>query len=228
MRMRRRSKQDEHPEEADATEARDDSAGADTAATSAARDSGHGPWDASEIELDEEDGTYVNLGALAIRGRQGVEVRLQADQATQQIQAVMLVAEDGAMELRPFASPRNESIWDDIRSRLAAEAERRGGRAAEVDGPYGTALQMVLPAVAPDGQQGTQKSTVLGIAGPRWLLRVSTFGRPATSFQADGLLEQVLRDVVVFRGTQPMSPGEALPLVLPAGARRVSPPDETP
>jgi hypothetical protein len=69
---------------------------------------------------------------------------------------------------------------------------------------------------------------VLGIAGPRWLLRVSTFGRPATSFQADGLLEQVLRDTVVLRGTQPMSPGEALPLVLPAGAKRVSPPAETP
>jgi hypothetical protein len=151
-----------------------------------------------------------------------VEVRLQADQASGQIQAVMLVAEDGAMELRPFASPRNESIWDDIRERLSAEATRRGGRANEVEGPYGTALQMVLPVVAPDGKQGSQASTVLGIAGPRWLLRVSTFGRPAVEYREDGLLEQVLRDVVVVRGTQPMSPGDALPLVLPAGARRVS------
>jgi len=219
--MRRRSKQDERSE-AEAPEAREEDAAAGEATKRA-----HGPWDASEVDLDEDDGTYVNLGALAIKGRQGVEVRLQADQATQQIQAVMLVAEDGAMELRPFAAPRNESIWDDIRERLAAEAKRRGGRAAEVEGPYGTALQMVRPAVAPDGQKGTQTSTVLGIAGPRWLLRVSTFGRPATTFQHGGLLEQVLSDVVVIRGSQPMSPGEALPLVLPAGARRVSPPTET-
>jgi hypothetical protein len=131
------------------------------------------------------------------------------------------------MELRPFASPRNESIWDDIRTRLAAEAERRGGRAAEVDGPYGTALQMVLPATSPDGEQGTQTSTVLGVPGPRWLLRVSTFGRPAVQYQEDGLLEQVLQDVVVVRGSEPMSPGEALPLVLPAGARRAEPPAQT-
>ena len=225
MRMRRKSKQDERPE-ADVPDAREGTA--DDAATVEQGKRAHGPWDASEVELDEEDGSYVNLGALAIRGRQGVEVRLQADQATQQIQAVMPVAEDGAMELRPFAAPRNESIWDDIRERLATEAQRRGGRAGEVEGPYGTALQMVLPAVAPDGQKGTQTSTVLGITGPRWLLRVSTFGRPATTFEHDGLLEQVLGDVVVIRGSQPMSPGEALPLVLPAGARRMSPPAETP
>jgi hypothetical protein len=225
MRMRRRSKQDERPEQPEGADTDEQAAGGGPTAEDGKAP--YGPWDASEVELDEEDGTYVNLGALAIKGRPGVEVRLQADQATQQIQAVMLVAEDGAMELRPFASPRNESIWDDIRERLAAEAQRRGGQAGEVEGPYGTALQMVLPAVAPDGQKGTQTSTVLGIAGPRWLLRVSTFGRPATTFQHDGLLEQVLGDVVVIRGTQPMSPGDALPLVLPAGARRMSPPAET-
>ena len=222
MRMRRKSK-DVEPEEVETPE-NGDAAGA--AGSGATDDRRRGPWDASEVELDEEDGSHVHLGSLAIKGRPGVEVRLNADPATDQIQAVMLVAEDGAMELRPFASPRNESIWDDIRTRLAAEAQRRGGRAAEVDGPYGTALQMVLPAVAPDGQKGTQTSTVLGITGPRWMLRVSTFGRPALAYQEDGLLEQVLQDVVVIRGGQPMSPGEALPLALPAGARRVSPPAE--
>jgi len=227
MRMRRKSKQAEGTEEeaAAGSATADPGAGADSS-TDAAGVRRRGPWDASEVELDEEDGTHVHLGALAIKGRPGIEVRLQADQATNQIQAVMLVAEDGAMELRPFAAPRNESIWDDIRARLAAEAQRRGGQATEVDGPFGAALQMVLPAVAPDGQKGTQTSTVLGIAGPRWLLRVSTFGRPAVDYQEDGLLEQVLQDVVVVRGNQPMSPGEALPLVLPPGARRVSPPAE--
>lgn len=234
--MRRRSKQDGAPE--DGADSGPDTASGTTpvegghgaADGAAAADPGdpraHGPWDASEVDLDEEDTTRVDLGALVIKGRSGIEVRLQADQATDQIQAVMLVAEDGAMELRPFAAPRNEDIWDDIRERLAEEAKRRGGKTGEVDGPFGKALQMILPAVAPDGQKGTQTSTVLGISGPRWLLRVSTFGRPATTYQQDGLLEQVLRDVVVVRGNQPMSPGEALPLVLPANARRVSPSDE--
>lgn len=208
MRMRRKN-QDESAEEVESGEA-----------AAEARDvRADGPYDESEVELDEEDGSRVNLGALSVKGRPGVEVRLQADQATGQVQALMIVAEDGAMELRPFAAPRHDSIWDDIRERLAEEATRRGGKSAEVDGPFGTALQMVLPATAPDGTEGTQTSTVLGISGPRWLLRVSTFGRPAMEYRHDGVLEQVLRDVVVIRGTQPMSPGDPLPLTLPPDAR---------
>ena len=223
--MRRRSKQDETAEQADQTQ-EEGAQGADSGSTSGAESAdprATGPWDASEVELDEEDTSRVHLGSLAIAGRPGVEVRLQADQASGEVQAVMLVAEDGAMELRPFAAPRHESIWDDIRQRLTSEATRRGGQAAEVEGPYGTALQMVLPAVAPDGTKGSQTSTVLGITGPRWLLRVSTFGRPALRYDDKGLLEQVLRDVVVVRGSQPMSPGEPLPITLPPGARQVSP-----
>ena len=215
MRMRRKGKQDDHLEELD--EQQDVEAPAEEASDPRAG----GPWDASEVDLEEDERSRVDLGAMSIKGRPGVEVRLQADEASGEIQAVLLVADDGAMELRPFAAPRHESIWDDVRARLADEAARRGGKVAEVEGPYGTALQMVLPVVTPDGKQGQQASTVHGIAGPRWLLRVSTFGRPAVEHHEDGLLEQVLRDVVVVRGTQPMSPGEALPLVMPTGARRL-------
>lgn len=216
MRMRRRSKADEVVEETDETQGGEGAQDGEETTDPRA----NGPWDASEVELDEEDRGRVHLGALAIAGRPGVEVRLQADQESGQVQSVMLVAEDGAMELRAFAAPRHESIWDDIRERLTAEATRRGGRAAEVEGPYGTAVQMVLPVVAPDGTKGSQTSTVIGISGPRWLLRVSTFGRPALTWDPQGTLEQVLRDVVVVRGTEARSPGDQLPLTLPPSARR--------
>jgi hypothetical protein len=63
---------------------------------------------------------------------------------------------------------------------------------------------------------------VLGISGPRWLLRASMFGRPAQAYSPDALLEAALRDVVVVRGGDPHPPGEALPLTLPAEAQRVS------
>ena len=62
------------------------------------------------------------------------------------------------------------------------------------------------------------------IAGPRWLLRASMYGRPAREWRPDGLLESMLKEVVVDRGSQPMTPGEALPLRLPAGAQRVQTP----
>ena len=153
-----------------------------------------------------------------------MQVQLQVDEATGEVAAVLLMTEDGAMELRAFAAPRNEDIWDDVRGQMAAEAKRRGGDSREVQGPYGTALQVVVPVVTPEGEQASQQSAVLGIAGPRWLLRASMYGRPAREWRPDGPLESLLKRVVVDRGGQPMTPGQALPLRLPAGAQRLQAP----
>lgn len=182
---------------------------------------GSGPWDASEVEIDEDDPSTVDLGGLVVKGRPGLELRLQVDEASQQIAAVLLVGEDGAVELRPFAAPRNSDIWSDVRRQIAAETARRGGTATEAEGPYGPELHVAMPATTPDGQSATQPSRVLGISGPRWLLRATFLGRPAVSPQVDGALETALGDVVVVRGTAPMAPGEPLPLVMPSNARPV-------
>lgn len=182
-----------------------------------------GPWDASEVDLDAEDGERVDLGGLLIKGRPGLELRLQVDEATQQVAAVMFVDKDGALELRPFAAPRNGGIWPDIRKQIAAETARRGGTATEADGTFGTELHVAMPAKTPDGQPATQPSRVLGVEGPRWLLRATFLGRPAVRPDEEGALESALRDVVVVRGSGPMGPGEPLPLVVPANARQVPP-----
>lgn len=178
-----------------------------------------GPWDSAEVDLDEQDSTRVDLGGLLVKGRPGLELRLQVDEASQQVAAVLLVGSEGAVELRPFAAPRNADIWSDIRKQIAAETARRGGTATEAEGPFGPELHVSMPAKTPDGQAATQPSRVLGISGPRWLLRATFLGRPAVSPQEDGDLESALRDVVVVRGSAPMAPGDPLPLVMPGNAR---------
>lgn len=208
------------PADAEAASAGDAPEAAPQAATGTGERAA-GPWDSSEVELDEDDPTVVDLGGLVVKGRPGLELRLQVDEASQQIAAVLLVGPDGAVELRPFAAPRNGDIWSDVRRQIAAETARRGGTATEADGPYGTELRVAMPATTPDGQAATQPSRVIGIAGPRWLLRATFLGRPAVSPQADGELETALSDVVVVRGSAPMAPGEPLPLVMPTNARPV-------
>ena len=220
MRKRRKAAEPAEPEESTAgDQAADPAAGPAVEGPRV-----HGPWDSSELPVDEDDESRAHLGALSVVGNPGVELRLQVDEASGQVGAVMLVGADGAMELRAFAAARNEDLWDELRPQLLAEAARRGGKATEVEGPYGTAVHLVMPVVAPDGQQVAQPSTVLGIAGPRWLLRVSMFGRPAVDYRPGELLETTLRSVVVNRGTGPMAPGDALPLTLPAGAKRMDGP----
>jgi hypothetical protein len=178
----------------------------------------HGPWDVAEVPVPHDDPGRIDLGSLLIRGTPGLELRLQVDERSQQVAAVLLVGADGAVELRPFAAPRNQDIWDDIRQQIAAETARRGGTATEADGPYGRELRCVMPVATPDGKQANQPSRVMGIPGPRWLLRATFLGRPAMTPKQDGDIESALRDVVVVRGSQPMAPGDPLPLKMPPGA----------
>lgn len=184
-----------------------------------------GPWDSAEVTVDDEDPTNVDLGGLIVTGRPGLELRLQVDEASQQVAAVLLVGKEGAVELRPFAAPRNTDIWDDIRRQIAAETTRRGGTATEAVGAYGKELKVMMPVTTPDGKNATQPSRVLGISGPRWLLRATLLGRPAVEPQEDGDVEAALRDVVVVRGNAPMAPGDPLPLSMPANAQPMRQPE---
>jgi len=182
-----------------------------------------GPWDLADTEVSDEDPDLVDLGGLLVRTRPGMELRLQVDEQRGDVVAVMLVAEDGAVELRAFAAPRNESIWDDIRREIGAEATRRGGTATEQQGEFGAELRLAVPVQTSDGQQGTQTSRVVGVSAPRWLLRGTFLGRPAQEPDPDGLLESAFRDVVVRRGEGPMAPRTQIPLQFPPGAEQDHP-----
>lgn len=176
-----------------------------------------GPFDISEVEVDENDPGRVDLGSIVVTVPEGLELQLQVDEQSGQLVAVVLAGQTGAVELRAFAAPRNGDIWDDVRKQIAAEVARRGGTATEAEGPWGPELRVVLTMTTPDGQSGQQPSRVFGIPGPRWLLRATFFGQPALEPDDDGPVESALRQVVVRRGTEPLAPGEALPLRVPTG-----------
>jgi hypothetical protein len=183
-----------------------------------------GPWDASEVDLDPtapEAANRIDLGGLVVTGHPALEVQLQVDETTGSVAAVLLAGEEGAVELRPFAAPRGGDIWADFRRQIAAEVTQHGGTVDEDEGPWGPELRVMLPVQLPDGQTGTQPSRVLGIQGPRWLLRATLFGRPALEPSEDGDVETALRSVVVVRGSTAMSPGEPIPMQVPADAQRI-------
>ncbi len=183
----------------------------------------NGPWDASEVSLPEDDPARIDLGGLIVAGRPGLELQLQVDQASGEVSGVVLAGEESAVELRAFAAPRNGDIWDDVRRGIAAEVAQHGGVADETDGSWGTELRVVLPVTMPDGRSGQQPSRVVGISGPRWLLRGTLFGRAAVEPDDDGDVESALRDVVVVRGGQALAPGEPLPMRMPEGLQPVDP-----
>jgi hypothetical protein len=179
-----------------------------------------GPFDSTEVDESVlEDDERIDLGALVVTGMPGMELGLQVDEQSGVVQAVLLMLEDSALELRAFAAPRTSGIWDEVRQEIAAEASRMGGTATETDGPFGTELVLVVPVEDPEGQIFSQTSRVIGVDGPRWLLRGTVLGRAAVEADAALPMEETLRNTVVVRGDEPMAVRESLPLTLPPGAQ---------
>ena len=173
-----------------------------------------GPWDESEID-DPAAGGRVSLGGLWIPGRPGLEVRIEADEGSGAIKAVTLVLAGSALQVQPFAAPRSEGIWTDVRQEIKAGITQQGGTADEVEGPFGAELRTKVPTRNPDGASAAQAARFLGVDGPRWFLRGVLTGAATEGEEAAADLVAVFRDIVVVRGAQAMAPREPIPLRLP-------------
>jgi hypothetical protein len=199
----------------------DDAATAGAEAAAAAEDAGAsapgvaGPRDASELD---PDASYVDLGSLLVQPPEGLDLRLQVDEETGTVMTVLLVNEEGVLEMRAFASARGGDLWTEARREIAADTARRGGTATEQEGSFGPELFCQVPVTGPDGQSLTQPSRVIGHTGQRWFLRATMAGRPALDPEYAAPFEEALRNVAVRRGNEAMAPGEALPLRMPPQA----------
>ena len=59
----------------------------------------HGPFDVDEIDLGDEQPQWIDLGSLLITPGPQQQLRMQVDEQTKQVQAVLLAGPDGALEL---------------------------------------------------------------------------------------------------------------------------------
>jgi Protein of unknown function (DUF3710) len=175
-----------------------------------------GPHDSEE--LPHADAVErLDLGSLLITPEPDRELRIQVDEASGVVQSVVIAGPDGALELRAFAAPRGGDLWSEARTQIAAEVSQAGGTATEREGPWGTEL---ICRVSQRGGE-TRVTRVVGINGPRWMLRASLLGTPATEPEKAQAWEDSIRKVAVHRGSHAMPVGEALPVVMPPQARRV-------
>ena len=174
-----------------------------------------GPFDADDLTEDDTR-ARMDLGALLIPPAEGVELRVQVDERTEQVQSVLLAGEEGAVEVRAFAAPRGGDLWGEVRPRLAADFAQRGGTASEAEGPFGPEVHGRLTVKTPDGRTGTQVSRIIGVNGPRWMLRATLLGKPAVEPESAGPWEELIAAIAVRRGSQAMPSGAELPVTLPS------------
>ncbi|HEX2361037.1 MAG TPA: DUF3710 domain-containing protein [Jiangellaceae bacterium] len=171
-----------------------------------------GPFDVSEIDLADPQVTRIDLGGLLVQPTEGMRLQIQVDERSRTGAGVMMVDGDAAVVMIGVAAPRSSGLWEQTRGQIAADAAGRGGTVQEAPGPFGTELRLVVPVTTADGAKAVQASRVVGIDGPRWMLRATFLGTATTDAKAFARLVKVVRETVVVRGDRPMAPGEVIPV----------------
>ncbi|GEN78735.1 DUF3710 domain-containing protein [Actinotalea fermentans] len=179
-----------------------------------------GPWDVDEVP---EPGDRLDLGALWVPRREGMELRMEVDNASRVVTAATMALHGSTIQLQVFAAPRSAGIWDEIRSEIAESVTRQGGTVDDLPGPFGRELLARLPVRTAEGRTGHRPARFIGVDGPRWFLRGVISGRAAVDPEKARELEAVFADVVVVRGDRPRAPRDLLALTLPGQVRPAGP-----
>lgn len=184
-----------------------------------------GPHDVADVpDLDGR----LDLGALRIPARPGMQLRLEVEKRTKNIVAVTLGLTGSAMQLQVFAAPRTQGIWDELRAEISNSIGKQGGTVDQIDGPFGTELLARLPVRVAEGQITHRAARFVGIDGPRWFLRAVLTGKAAVEQEVAAELEAVLADVVVVRGAEARAPRDVLLLHAPGKPRAAQQPGAEP
>ena len=179
-----------------------------------------GPWDVEDAPDDEVN--RIDLGGMLIPVLPDTEVRVDVSPEGEVV-AATLVQGTSAMQVNVFAAPRTYGIWAEVRGEIGTTLREGGGRADDVEGPYGLELHAEVPTEVPDQPMGLAPARFIGVDGPRWFLRALLTGPAATDRAAAAALEAALKDVVVVRGTDPMAVRDPLPMRLPKDVGQLDP-----
>jgi len=174
-----------------------------------------GPFDIDEVDLEADDITRLDMGALIVTPEDGLTIRLVKDSATDQI--LYVIAEDvgkSAAQIAVIAAPADDDHRAEIRAGLiAATPDAKVTQLAK--GPFGTEIRRVISVTDDRGRESFVPMRDWLIAGPRWVLDVRLSGRAAIDpddEDAVALLEEFVRNLIVRRGDVAMAPGSLLPL----------------
>jgi Protein of unknown function (DUF3710) len=198
-----------------------------------------GPWDSEAESIPEME--RVDFGAVQVPIGEGIEIQVNVEAVEQddegnpvggRIVAITIVHGESGLQVQPFAAPKKNGIWDEVRKETAEEIKQAEGETQEAEGPFGTELHGMVPVAIPEEMRdqvpaeiaeqgfGWQPVRFIGVDGPRWFLRGVLSGAALEDSEQAAVMEQIFQHIVVVRGDAPMPPRELLELTLPAEAQQ--------
>jgi hypothetical protein len=174
-----------------------------------------------EFSSEVDTSSMLDLGAVFLPNIPGLEVHLDLDPRSGKGKSVSLHLNMTIAEVQIFAAAVNDDLWATMRDAITS-----GLRDQKVDcsvemGRFGTEIHAVMPTVDLDGNAHVQPVRFVGVRGTRWLVRAVISGDGAlvvekSNADAGTDIDDVISQLVINRGEDPLPPGERLALRSPS------------
>ncbi len=166
-----------------------------------------GPYDSGQPPLPPRLDAMPLLDLGSVRLPLPPDARLRPEvETTGALRAVHVLVPVGRLTVSAFAAPRAGGLWAELAEELVGILQADGATVRRDRGEWGRELV---------AKTGDTIARVIGVDGPRWMLRGVGTGPAGLSRHLHGLLRDMVRRTVVVRGENPLPVRTLLPLRLP-------------
>ncbi len=168
-----------------------------------------GPYDGDTVNIQDFDfsdfsDNILNLGSLQIVLPQRSQVQVEMGENSPKM--LHILTEYGRITPIAFATAKTSGLWHKALLDIADDLRKQGLSVTSEHGPWGEEL-------LGHGNGGTIR--VIGVDGPRWMLRFTALSPDDSADQLAELTRDVMAHTFVYRGTDAILAGSALPVLLP-------------
>lgn len=168
-----------------------------------------GPFDGDSVNIDDFDFSdfsigVLNLGSMIIPLPKNSQVQVEMGEDGPRM--VHIVTEFGRVTPVAFAAPNSAGQWTESVEQITAGMTGDGLNVETEQGPWGT-------EIVGAGANGSIR--VIGVEGPRWMLRMTTTAPPERVDKLRDLAREITARTFVYRGADPVLAGNSLPVTLP-------------
>jgi hypothetical protein len=162
-----------------------------------------GPWDADAAPRDGR--LRLDLSSVQLPVPRGARLKCEPDPSGP-LRAVHALVPEGRLTVSAFAAPRTGGLWPELVEELAAQLQSEGATIRRDRGEWGRELV---------ARNGNIVARVIGVEGPRWMLRGVGTGEVQHALKLHGMLREMIRGTVVVRSPDALPVRSLLPLEIP-------------
>lgn len=169
-----------------------------------------GPFDGDHVDYSSFDysdfaKSGLDLGSLRVPVPHSGEV--QVEMGPKGPQMIHILTPYGRLTPVVLAAPRSGNQWEENIQEVTRGMVKDGLEVRTGQSLWGTEIIGTMKA-------GTMR--VIGVDGPRWMLRMTLAGPADRAEQLSDLAYEVISRTFVYRGDDPLPAGQALPVTIPA------------